>query len=72
MRWERYELHFSIKPVTAMIDQARHLATVKTKDREIVLQDIPVGESPYNPSGLPWRKAVSPSWPGGWSGSAAR
>ena len=27
---------------------ARRLATVKTKDREIVLRDVPMGESPYN------------------------
>lgn len=27
---------------------ARRLATVKTSDREIVLRDVPVGESPYN------------------------
>jgi hypothetical protein len=45
--WERYDLHTPIQPVTAMIDQARRLATVITSDREIVLRDVPVGESPY-------------------------
>jgi hypothetical protein len=34
--------------VTAVIDRARRLATVKTSDREIVLREVPVGESPYN------------------------
>jgi hypothetical protein len=46
--WERYDLLAPIQPVTAVIDRARRLATVKTKDREIVLRDVPVGESPYN------------------------
>jgi hypothetical protein len=46
--WERYDLKTPIQPVTAVIDRARRLATVKTKDREIVLRDVPVGESPYN------------------------
>jgi len=46
--WERYDLQTPIQPVTAVIDQARRLATVKTKDREIVLRDAPVGEGPYN------------------------
>lgn len=46
--WERYDLQAPIQPVTAVIDRARRLATVKTKDREIVLRDVPVGESPYN------------------------
>lgn len=46
--WERYDLQTPIQPVTAVIDRARRLATVKTKDREIVLRDVPVGESPYN------------------------
>ena len=50
--WERYNLQTPIQPMTAVIDRARRLATVKTKDREIVLRDVPVGESPYNPSGL--------------------
>jgi hypothetical protein len=46
--WERYDLHAPIQPVTAVIDRARRLATVKTSDREIVLRDVPVCESPYN------------------------
>ena len=46
--WERYDLHAPIQPVTAVIDRVRRLATVKTSDREIVLRDVPVGESPYN------------------------
>jgi hypothetical protein len=46
--WERYDLQTPIQPVTAVIDRARRLATVKTKDREIILRDVPVGESPYN------------------------
>jgi hypothetical protein len=46
--WERYELQTPIQSVTAVIDRASRLATVKTKDREIVLRDVPVGESPYN------------------------
>ena len=46
--WERYDLQAPIQPVTAVIDRARRLATVKTPDREIVLRDVPVGESPYN------------------------
>jgi hypothetical protein len=45
--WERYDLHIPIQPVTAVIDRARRLATVKTPDQEIVLRDVPVGESPY-------------------------
>ena len=32
----------------AVIDQARHLATVKIPDREIVLHDVPTSESPYS------------------------
>ncbi len=46
--WERYDLQTPIQTVTAVIDRARRLATVKTKDREIVLRDVPVGESHYN------------------------
>lgn len=46
--WERYDLQTPIQPVSAVIDRARRLATVKTNDREIVLRDVPVGESPYN------------------------
>jgi hypothetical protein len=46
--WERYDLQAPIQPVTAVIDRARRLATVRTPDREIVLRDVPVGESPYN------------------------
>lgn len=46
--WERYDLQTPIQPVTAVIDRARRLATVKTKDREIVLRDVPVSDSPYN------------------------
>src|SRR3990170_2822579 len=46
--WEHYDLQAPIQPVTAVIDRARRLATVKTKDREIVLRDVPVGENPYN------------------------
>lgn len=46
--WERYDLQTPIQPVSAVIDRARRLATVLTKDREIVLRDVPVGESPYN------------------------
>jgi hypothetical protein len=46
--WERYDLHAPIQPVTAVIDRARRLATVKTPDLEIVLRDVPVSESPYN------------------------
>ena len=46
--WERYDLQTPIQPVTAVIDRARRLATVKAPDREIVLRDLPVGESPYN------------------------
>jgi hypothetical protein len=34
--------------VTAVIDRARRLAIVRISDREIVLRDVPVGESPYN------------------------
>ena len=46
--WESYDMQTPIQPVTAVIDRARRLATVKTKDREIVLRDVPVAESPYN------------------------
>ena len=46
--WEHYDLQTPIQPVTAVIDRARRLATVRTKDREIVLRDVPAGESPYN------------------------
>jgi hypothetical protein len=46
--WEHYELLAPIQPVTAVIDRARRLATVKAPDREIVLRDAPVSESPYN------------------------
>jgi hypothetical protein len=46
--WELYDLQAPIQPVTAVIDRARRLATVKTPDREIVLRDVSVGESPYN------------------------
>jgi hypothetical protein len=46
--WERYDLLAPIQLVTAVIDRARRLATVKTSDREIVLRDVPMGESPYN------------------------
>jgi len=46
--WERYDLQAPIRSVTAIIDWVRRLATVKTPDREIVLSDVPVGESPYN------------------------
>jgi hypothetical protein len=46
--WERYELHTPIQPVTALIDRARRLATIKTKDREIVLRDVSLGESSYS------------------------
>ncbi|MCC6147214.1 MAG: hypothetical protein IT308_06555 [Anaerolineaceae bacterium] len=48
MGWERYALQTPIQPVTVVIDRARCLATVKTQDREIVLRDVPVGESPYS------------------------
>lgn len=46
--WERYDLQTPIQPVTAVIDRARRLATIKTKDREIVLRDVSMGETPYN------------------------
>jgi hypothetical protein len=46
--WERYDLLAPIQPVTAVIDRARRLATVKAPDREIILRDVPVGESPYS------------------------
>jgi hypothetical protein len=46
--WERYDLQQPIQPVTAVIDRARRLATVKAPDREIVLRDVPVGENPYS------------------------
>ncbi len=46
--WERYDLRTPIQPVTAVIDRARRLATIKTPDCEIVLRDVPMGESPYN------------------------
>ncbi len=46
--WERYDLQTPIQPVTAVIDRARRLATVKTTDREIVLRDVPMSESPYS------------------------
>jgi hypothetical protein len=46
--WENYDMHAPLQPVTAVIDRARLLAIVKTPDREIVLRDVPVGESPYN------------------------
>ncbi len=46
--WERYDLHAPIQAVSAVIDRARRLATVKAADQEIVLRDVPVGESPYN------------------------
>jgi hypothetical protein len=46
--WERYDLQTPIQPVTAVIDRARRLAIVKTKDREIVLRDVSMGETPYN------------------------
>jgi hypothetical protein len=34
--------------VTAVIDQAARLVTVKTPDHEIILRDVPVGKSPYS------------------------
>ena len=34
--------------MTTVIDRARRLATVKVPDREIVLSDVPAGESLYN------------------------
>jgi hypothetical protein len=46
--WECYDLQTPIQPVIAVIDLARRLATVKTRNREIVLRDVPVGENPYN------------------------
>jgi hypothetical protein len=46
--WERYDLQTPIQPVIAVIDRARRLANIKTGDREIVLRDVPVGESAYN------------------------
>ncbi|GAP10012.1 hypothetical protein BECAL_01166 [Bellilinea caldifistulae] len=46
--WEHYDLLTPIQSVTAMIDRARRLATIKTPDHEIVLRDVPVGDSPYN------------------------
>ena len=46
--WEQYDMQKPIQPVTAVIDRARRLATVTTPDREIVLRDVPVGESSYN------------------------
>jgi hypothetical protein len=46
--WERYDLLQPIQPVTAVIDRASRLATVKAPDREIVLRDVPVGENPYS------------------------
>ena len=46
--WEQYDLQTPIQPVSAVIDRASRLATVKTQDREIVLNDVSVGESPYN------------------------
>jgi hypothetical protein len=62
--WECYDLQTPIHPVTAVIDRARRLVTVMTRDREIVLRDVPVGESPYilsSRSTPPWPKAASPS-----------
>jgi len=46
--WESYDLKMPIQPVIAVIDRARRLATVKPQDREIILRDVSVGESPYN------------------------
>lgn len=46
--WERYDLLQPLQPVTAVIDLARRLATVKASDREIVLRDVSVGENPYS------------------------
>jgi hypothetical protein len=46
--WERHDLHTPIQPMTAVIDRTRRLATVKIPDREIVLRDVPVGESPFS------------------------
>jgi hypothetical protein len=46
--WERYDLQRPIQPVTAVIDRARRLATVKVADQEIVLRDVPVSENPYS------------------------
>ena len=46
--WELYDLHTPIQPVTTVIDRARRLATVKAPDREIVLPEVPVDESPYS------------------------
>ena len=46
--WEHYDLKTPIQPVTAVINRACRLATVKTDDREIVLRDVSVGETPYN------------------------
>lgn len=46
--WERYDLHTPIQPVNVVIDRARRLATIKTKNREIVLRDVSLGESSYS------------------------
>ena len=46
--WNAFDLRTPIKPVSAVIDRSRRLATVKAGDREIVLADVPVGESQYN------------------------
>jgi hypothetical protein len=37
----------NLPDLTEVIDRARRLATVKVPDREIVLRDAPIGESPY-------------------------
>ncbi len=46
--WECYDLQRPIQSVTAVINRARRLATVKFADHEIVLRDVPVGENPYS------------------------
>ena len=46
--WEAFDLLTLIQPVSAGIDRSHCLATVKAGDREIVLTDVPVGESLYN------------------------
>jgi hypothetical protein len=46
--WESYDLHAPLQPVTAAIDRARRLATIRHDRQELTLADVPAFESPYS------------------------
>jgi hypothetical protein len=46
--WETYDLMTPIQPVTAVIDRSYRLATVKAGNKELILNDVPVGENLYS------------------------